>query len=191
MYRKISLRIADDRPMWAEHLSNRRRSPMSFPISISAAAIELVLGLLLPVLLPGLGANRVSARALALDLLAEHQPQTARELCLAGEAIGHRLKGMAMIAQSFEPGIADARLEMSLKWATRLARTGHHAEAHLAALQRASHAMGSGAANSGAAAAPSEPAATAPSQPVAPPAACDATPPHCTHAGVTQPNGPQ
>src|SRR4051812_28949330 len=84
---------------------------MSFPAAISSTAIEFALGTLLPVLLAGVGGDAAAARALAIELLREHGPQTARELRLAGEAIGHSLKGMAMLAQSAEPGIAPARLE--------------------------------------------------------------------------------
>ena len=113
---------------------------MSFPATIPTAAIEFVLCMLLPVLLPGLGGDNAAARALAIELLAEQGPRTAHELRLAAEAIGQSLKGLAMLADSAAPDIAPAQLERSLKWATRLARAGHQAQARLDTLQRAPHA---------------------------------------------------
>ena len=83
---------------------------MSLPASLPASAVNMVIGMLLPLILPSVGGDAQQARDLALFLLSEYQPQTGRELQLAGEAIGCSLRGLAMLAQSAEPGIRSDKL---------------------------------------------------------------------------------
>jgi hypothetical protein len=109
---------------------------MTFPANIPKAAVELVLSFLLPILLPSLDGDIQGARALALHLLDDHNPQTARELRLAGEAIGYSIKGLAMLADSAEPAITAEKRDTSLKWACGLSRSGHQAQRRLDELQR-------------------------------------------------------
>ena len=110
---------------------------MTLPASIPQAAIDLVLSLLLPLILPSTGGDTQATRALALQLLADHNPQTARELRLQ-EARPHRysLKGLTMLANSAEPGIIAEKLDTALKWACSLSRSGHQAQRRLDELQR-------------------------------------------------------
>jgi hypothetical protein len=110
---------------------------MSFATSIPEAVVNLVVGFLLPLLLPTVGGDRQAASVLALDLLASYNPQGPRELSLAGEAIAHSLKALALLARSAEPDIAAEKLENSLKWACSLSRSSHQAQRRLDALQRA------------------------------------------------------
>jgi hypothetical protein len=104
--------------------------------AISAAVVDMVIGFLLPLLLPGAGGNVQAATAVVLELLAGHQPQTARELRLAGEAVAYSLKGLAMLGKASEPGISTEVMDSSLKWACTLARSGHQAQRRLDELQR-------------------------------------------------------
>ena len=113
---------------------------MSLPASLPASAVNMVIGMLLPLILPGVDGDVQEARDLALHLLWEYQPQTGRELQLAGEAVGCSLRGLAMLAQSAEPGIRSDKLEMSLKWACSLSRSGHQAQRRLNELQRTARA---------------------------------------------------
>ena len=109
---------------------------MSIPASISAAVVDTIIAFLLPLLLPGAGGDIQAANAVALELLADHQPQTGRELRLAGEAIAFSLKGLAMLGKSAEPASSVEGLNSSLKWACSLARSGHQAQRRLDELQR-------------------------------------------------------
>jgi hypothetical protein len=119
-----------------EHLSNRRLSAMSPFTPIPAAAITLVISFLLPLLLPATGGDVEAAKSVALALLSEYQPRTARELRLAGEAIVSSLKGLSLLALSGEPGIDRETLDTTLKWATSLSRSSHAAQRRLDTLQR-------------------------------------------------------
>ena len=109
---------------------------MTFPDSIPQAAINLVLSFLLPLILPSTGGDTQAARDLALCMLAEHTPQTARELRLAAETIGYSLRGLTLLANSAEPGIAADKHDTALKWACSLSRSGHQAQRRLDQLQR-------------------------------------------------------
>jgi hypothetical protein len=112
---------------------------MTLPASIPQAAIDLVLSLLLPLILPSTGGDTQATRALALQLLADHNPQTARELRLAAETIGYSLRGLTMLADSAEPGITAEKRDTSGKWACGLSRSGHQAQRRLDELQRPAH----------------------------------------------------
>jgi len=109
---------------------------MSFSPNIPEAALDTVVALLLPLILPGLNGDAAAARALALRMLDEYHPASMQELRLAAEAIGCSLKGLACLAQSAEPGIRQDKLEFSLKWACGLTRAGHQAQRRLRELQR-------------------------------------------------------
>jgi hypothetical protein len=109
--------------------------PTQFP-----ALLEMFVSFLLPLLLPAAGGDHATARAAALDLLAEYNPQTARELDLAAEAIANSLKSLTMLAQSAEPGLSQKALSDTLKWATSLSREGHRAQRRLDQMQRARRA---------------------------------------------------
>jgi hypothetical protein len=110
---------------------------MSLSATIPAGAVDLAVALLLPLILPGLGCDTRAAAALVLQLLAEYEPHTARELRLATEAIGFSIKGAATLAESAEAGIAREKREASIKWACSLTRSGHQAQRRLMELQRA------------------------------------------------------
>ncbi len=108
----------------------------SFPATISAAAVDMVVGFLLPLLLPACGGDSRAATDLALQLLGDFKPRTAWELTLAAEAIGHSLKSLAMLAKSAEPELAAEAQEASLKRACSLARSSHQVQRRLDALRR-------------------------------------------------------
>ena len=105
----------------------------SFPVS----AIDVALSLLLPLILPPLNYDEDAARSLALHMLAEYNPRTARDLRLATEAIGFSLRSLMILGESVEPGIKTEALDITLKWATSLSRSSHQAQRRLTEFQRA------------------------------------------------------
>ena len=109
---------------------------MTFPSTISTTAIEYVIGCLLPLLMAGLGGDEPAARALAVELLASHNPQTPHELRLAGNAVGLSLQGLAKLADSAAPGITSEKQDVALKWACSLSRAGQATERRLEEIQR-------------------------------------------------------
>jgi hypothetical protein len=145
---------------------------MSFAANILETAVNLVVLSLLPLLLPVVGGDTDAARAAVLELLVDHRPRTAQELILAGQAVGHAIKGLQMLAQSAEPGIADDKRDSALKWACSLTRSGHQAQRKLEALRRPRRMVPRGEA------VPEE---------VADPNVVDNTPRDIAHAAVTQP----
>ena len=103
---------------------------------LPAAVVTMVVGFILPGLLAATGGDAEAAAAMALGLLADYEPQTARELSLAGESIAFNLKGLCMLASAEAPGIAPEEAETALKWASSLQRSSHLAQRRLAQLQR-------------------------------------------------------
>jgi hypothetical protein len=104
------------------------------------ALLEMFVSFLLPLLLPAAGGDPAAARAAVLELLAEYDPRTARELDLAAEAIANSVKSLTMLAQSAEPGLSQKALSDTLRWATSLSREGHRAQRRLDQMQRARRA---------------------------------------------------
>src|SRR5690349_12130177 len=104
---------------------------MSIPAHLSAAAVNLVVGFLVPLLLQSVGGDAEAARRLALDLLADHQPDTLTELRLAGEQIGYSVQGSAMLARSCEAGLSSEDVEKALTLSTRLRRMSEQAQRRL------------------------------------------------------------
>jgi len=158
---------------------------MSLAASNPASVVNLVIGFLLPLLLPTVGGDREAARLLALDLLASYNPQGPRELNLAGEAIAHSLKAFAMLVRSAESDIAAETLENSLKWACSLSRSSHQAQRRLEALQRARHQALKAGAKARAAATVLATNAGAPPEPIASPPEPSAPPPDAAPAPMT------
>ncbi len=105
--------------------------------TLPAAAFDLALSFLLPLILPALNNDTVAARALALHMIGEYDPQSARELRLATEAIGFSLKSLTVLAESAEPAITADKLDITLKWACSLSRSSHQAQRRLTEFQRA------------------------------------------------------
>ncbi|MFO1027607.1 MAG: hypothetical protein U1E70_20710 [Acetobacteraceae bacterium] len=114
---------------------------MRLATSLPASAIDMVVGFLLPLILPATGGDIAAATALALDRLAEYRPRTARELDLAGEALGYSLKARAMLAQSAGADLPADKVDNALKWACSLSRASHQAQRRLDLLQRAPRAL--------------------------------------------------
>lgn len=109
---------------------------MSLLTDLPTATLNFLIGFLLPLILPRNGGDVEAARALALELLEDHRPRTARELRLAAEAVAFGLKGLTMLAESAEPNVSAEKLESSMKWACGLSRSGHLAQRRLDDLQR-------------------------------------------------------
>ena len=105
--------------------------------NLPAAAIEVALGLLLPLILPTLKNDTQAATGLALHMLAEYEPRSVRDLRLATEAIGYSLRSLMILAESIVPGIKTEALDITLKWATSLSRSSHQAQRRLTEFQRA------------------------------------------------------
>lgn len=103
---------------------------------VPAAVVTMVVGFILPGMLAATGGDAEAAAAIALGLLADYEPQTARELSLAGESIAYSLKALRMLADAEAPGIAPEEAETALKWASTLHRASHVAQRRLADLQR-------------------------------------------------------
>ena len=113
---------------------------MSLSPNLPASAIETVLAFLLPLILPTINNDTAAATALAIHMLRDYDPRTARELRLAAEAIGYSLKGLTVLAESAEPGIKAEKREADIKWACSLTRSGHQSERRLSQAQRAARA---------------------------------------------------
>src|SRR3954453_4357934 len=109
---------------------------MPFPATIPAAIADLVVGFLLPLSIGACGGDAQGAKATALRLLTEHHPRTGNELLLAGSAIGHRLRGLAMLARSAEPDLPPDAVDQAMKWACSLSRTSQQAQRRLDELLR-------------------------------------------------------
>jgi hypothetical protein len=73
-------------------------------------------------------------------MLGEYQPETVRELRLAGEAIGLSLHSLAAFSESAEPGITADQLATARRWSCSLSRAGSAAHRCLDQLQRARRA---------------------------------------------------
>jgi hypothetical protein len=99
--------------------------------------VDLVGGLLLPLILPTLGGDTAQAQALVRHMLSEYQPRSVRELRDAGEAIGFSLRSMGELARSAEPGVAAEQRNSARKWACSLSRSGDQAQRRLDDVRRA------------------------------------------------------
>ena len=109
---------------------------MSFPATVPAAVIDLVVGFLLPLIIGACGGDARFAKATALRMLVEHHARTGNELLLAGSAICYRLRGLAMLAQSVDPDLPPESVDLAVKAACSLSRTGQQAQRRLDELQR-------------------------------------------------------
>lgn len=110
---------------------------MRHATDLPQAAIDFVIGLLLPILLPALAGDTETARAIAVRTVAEYEPRSMRELHLAGEAAGFSLKTLVLLAQSSDPAVPAERQEALMKLATALSRSGQSAQRKLELLRRA------------------------------------------------------
>jgi len=108
---------------------------MSRLTDLPEAALQFVISVLLPLILPRNGGDPTAARSLALDLLEDHQPRSVRELRLAGEAVAFSLKSLTALAESAEPNLAAEKQEAAMKWACALSRSGNLAQRRLDQLQ--------------------------------------------------------
>ena len=120
-----------------EHLSNTHRPP---PMShtqpgISAVILNTFLDLLIPLFLTAAGGDPDTARAAALELLADFNPRSPRELDLATQAIGNGMTSLTMLGKTTEGGLSLDDINGAIKSATSLARAGHQAERRLEDLQ--------------------------------------------------------
>ena len=95
----------------------------------------MVIAALLPLILPALG-DPDTARRLALGMLAEYQPETLRELRLAGTIIGIDLNCLAAIVRSGEPDLTPERRAHAARSICTLNRSGLQALRQFAAMQR-------------------------------------------------------
>jgi hypothetical protein len=105
--------------------------------NLPAAALDVAISFLLPLILPALGQDATAARTLALHMLGEYDPQSVRELRLAAEAIGFSLKSLTVLGESAEPDMKPEQRDGALKWACSLNRSSHQAHRRLLELQRA------------------------------------------------------
>ena len=101
------------------------------------AALNLVLTMLLPLLLPATGDNLEAATHLALTMLAEYQPRTIQELRAAAKLIGLSLQTLQTLAEAAEPDLSPTRLATLRRSACLLSRSELQAQKALHDLQRA------------------------------------------------------
>jgi hypothetical protein len=132
-------------------------SPLS---NFSQHVINLVLTLLIPVILPLTGNDIEAAETLALDMLAEYEPRTIKELRAAAKVIGLSLASLQALSEAAEPNLPPARLIALRRWACTLSRSELQAHRNLEDLKRASL--------------PQEPQQAAAPHPAGPPPAEDA-----------------
>jgi hypothetical protein len=112
---------------------------MTLSPTLPQSAVDLVVAMLVRLILPALAGDAEAAKALALAMLAEYQPQTIRELRLASEIVGLSLDSLNALVESAQPGVPAERLATSRRWACSLSRTGYQAQRRLDTLQRARH----------------------------------------------------
>jgi hypothetical protein len=98
---------------------------------LPAAAVDVAIALLLPLLLPFLGGDVAAAQGLARQMLFAYGPDTERELQLAGEAAAYHLKGLTLLSKSAGPDLATAAMDGMLRRACGLTRLGHQAQHRL------------------------------------------------------------
>ena len=108
---------------------------MSLCPDLPAGALALSVASLVPLILPIVSGDSAAALNMSLEWLSEYNPRSARELSLAGEAIGFGVRGLAMLARSAAPGAEDAAVEHALKWASSLSRSADRASRRLDDLQ--------------------------------------------------------
>ena len=101
---------------------------MSALANLPQRAIELVVTLLLPILLPHTGNDVDAATNLALDMLAEYNPTSIQELRAAGKIIGLSLECLQSLAEAAEPGLSPARVATLRRSACTLSRAEQQAE---------------------------------------------------------------
>jgi hypothetical protein len=102
--------------------------------------VALVVAVLTRLIVRAMGGTAESGQTLATLMLAEYQPETVRELRLAGEAIGLSLDSLAAFSASAEPGITADQLAAARRWNCSLSRAGSAAHRRLDELQRARRA---------------------------------------------------
>ncbi|MFL5287883.1 MAG: hypothetical protein ACJ8AW_44680 [Rhodopila sp.] len=146
--------------------------------SLAADAVDFIIALLLPLILPKLG-NPDAARALALRLLASHNPTNERDLQLTAEAIGFSIRTMVALGEAADPEAAPDRQDAALRRASSLSRSGLQVHRCLIAQRREQDSARKPAAPHFQYPFPIAPLREAPSEPLLaePPPAETATPP--------------
>ena len=112
---------------------------MSFSTNLPRAAIEMVVSLLLPLIVPTLEGDADAATSLALEMLAEYRPATVRELRLAGEIIGFSLNSLHALAQAADRDVSTEKLSVPRRWACSLSRSGLQAQRRFDEMQHQRH----------------------------------------------------
>jgi hypothetical protein len=108
---------------------------MALPDTIPQSVIDFVVALLLPLILPAC-TDPATARALALRMLAAHNPEDERDLQLAAEAVAFSIRTMAAFAEAADPGTPPERRDAASRRASSLSRSGLQVQRCLGALQR-------------------------------------------------------
>jgi hypothetical protein len=99
------------------------RAVASLPASIAAEAVDFILALLLPLIIPTV-ADPDRARATALRMLNAHSPQDERELQLAAEAVAFSIRTMAVLAEAARPDTLPERRDATQRLGNSLSRSG-------------------------------------------------------------------
>ena len=92
---------------------------MSQTSTLPLDVVEFVVAMLLPLILPNC-TDPAAARALALRLLAAHNPGDERDLQLAGEAVAFSIRTMAALGESADPDSPPERRDAASRRATSL-----------------------------------------------------------------------
>src|SRR5690348_4373814 len=108
---------------------------MSLPASIATEAVDFILALLLPLILPKLS-DPDKARATALRMLNAHSPQDERELQLAAEAVAFSIRTMAVLGEAAHPDTPPERRDAAQRLGNSLSRSGLAVQRCLGTLQR-------------------------------------------------------
>ncbi len=108
---------------------------MALHDTLAIEAIDFVVALLLPLILPACP-DPQAARALALRLLAAHTPENERDLQLAGEAVAFSIRAMGALAEAADPALPPERRDAASRRAGSLSRSGLQVQRCVAALQR-------------------------------------------------------
>lgn len=109
---------------------------MSFPTHLPQAAIDPVVAVLLPLILPALRNDKDAASSLIRAVLVEYQPRTIQELQRAGEIIGLRLNTLNALAEAGQQAEFPERVAAARRAACSLSRATMQAERRYEALPR-------------------------------------------------------
>jgi hypothetical protein len=119
------------------HNPNLKVRPMS--LMLSTAIMDIVIARLLVLFLTCGNDDVEEARQIVRKMLADHNPQTEEELCLAGEIIGFGFQALEALSRAADPARPLKEVLQLQGRAISMSRESHRNQHKLDQLQRARH----------------------------------------------------